>query len=167
MEKNFTNKYYNEHAATTNIDIHGKRCDGDPCYSIMFFPERENLLNNLIKTAILAIKKKYGTHIVNNKKICRIFGLLETIDDNEPKLFAIFFMIYWERNIANNIEEAFNGTGIFGINDKQHFKNFVCKLHDFIEKTIVFSYDKNNIIEIITRFVEAAKLEYIMGPFTT
>ena len=165
MEKNFKNRFYNEHSATTTIDIHGKRCEGDPCYSIMFFPERE--LDKLIKTAILAIKKKYGDRIKNNKKICRIFGLLETIDDNEPKLFAIFFMIYWERTIANTIEEAFNGTGMFGRNDKQHFKNFVCRLHDFIEKTIAFSYDKNNIIEIVTNFVAAAKLEYVMGPFTT
>jgi len=154
----YTHKYYKENMVTTTENIHGKRCDGDPCYSIMFFPERGEL-NKLIETSIKMIKKKYG---INN----RVFMLLEVIDDDIPKLFTIFFLMVWEKNIANVLEEAYDGTGIFEKNDRNHFKDFVRKMYEFVEKTTKFAYDKNNVIEMVTNFVEAAKIEYIIGPTT-
>lgn len=158
----YTHSFYTQNMATTTENIHGKRCQGDPCYSMMFFPERGDL-DNMIKFSIQMIKKRYS---IQDKKILRIFDLLEIIDDDYPKLFAMFFFMCWEKKVAETLEDAYDGTGIFEKNDKTHFKSFLGKIHEFVEKTTRFGYNKDNAIEIVTNFVDATKIEYIIGPTT-
>lgn len=138
-----------------------KRCLGDPCYSMFFFPQRGEL-DRMINTCVKQIKKKY---ILKDEKICRIFGLLEIIDDDYPKILAMLFFMTWETQIQKMIEDAYDGTGIFEKNDKKHFKDFVIKMCEFVDQTIKFGYNKYNAIEIVTNFVDAAKIEYVLGPY--
>lgn len=138
-----------------------KRCLGDPCYSMFFFPQRGEL-DRMINICVKEIKKKYS---LKNNKICRIFGLLEIIDDDYPKILAMLFFMTWETKIQKMLEDAYNQTGIFEKNDKKHFKDFVIKMAEYVDKTIRFGYDKNNAIEIVTNFVDSAKIEYMFGPY--
>ncbi len=160
-----TNKFFVQNRATTHVDIHDNRCEHDPMYTMLFFPDRERLLFTFTEVAISVIQKRYGKQIMEDKTISRIFGLLLSINDNEPRLLFILFAIYWERNIAKAIEEAFDGKGLFEEQDRHHFQLFISKMGEFVEKTIKFKYDKHNAIEIIDNYNSASRIEYVMGPF--
>ena len=127
------------------------------CFQLLFYPEKDNYLKEFIEGSIEIIEKKYN---IDNPPIKRIFGLLLTIPDNDARHFMFFFVLYWEDKIARALEETLETT-----EEKQHFRKFVNKMSEYINKTTKFPYDKNNIIEIVNEFVKSAKLEYPMGPF--
>lgn len=128
----------------------------DACFSLLYYPEKNDYLKEFIVGSIEIIEKKYN---ITDPVIKRIFHLLKTVPDNDARLFAFCFIIYWENTIANALEET------YAKEDRPHFRKYVNRMNVFINKTTNFSYDKHNIIEMITEFVKASKLEWTMGPF--
>ncbi len=157
------NSYYVKNRATVPAggpDIQEDRCIHDPMYSILFFPERENLLLELIKLGIAIIHKRYS--IVEKH---RVFGLLETIADNDIRLYTALVWIYKERSFMKAIEDRYDHKGIFGVGDVNHFHSFVGMIGKFVDQTDQFHYDPTNIMEIVEKFVIAARVQYMVGPF--
>jgi hypothetical protein len=143
-----------------------QRCHGDPMYTILFYPEEENLLSEYIKLCTKVVIKRYQ---IKDAEILRVFKLLETID-NDPiiRKFALLFFINWETNLAKGLEDAFDETKkgtLYEENAKKHYNAFVGKMEEFVDKTVKFAYTKYNVIEMVTEFEKAARLEYVMGPF--
>jgi hypothetical protein len=141
------------------------RCNGDPMYTILFYPEEENLLLEYIKLCTKVVIKRYQ---IKDKEILRVFELLETIDDSVVRKFALLFFIHWETNLAKGLEDAVDETKkttLYQEEAKKHYNAFVGKMGEFVEKTVKFAYTKYNIIEVVNEFEKAARLEYVMGPF--
>lgn len=141
-------------------EIHKKRCDEDAIYNMFFFPEYNNLLNDFLDCCIKVLEKKYGSALEKSKRVKRMFRLLrETPEDVDIIRFVILFLIVWETDIRNALLQQ--------ISQKEHFRACVSRFSKFVDQTIQFSYNKHNIIEIVTEFEKAARLEYVMGPLTT
>jgi len=160
----FSNKFYVKNRAIvppdSTRDVHQERCDHDPLYCIIFFPERrQNLLLEFVKLGIAIIHKRYSI-----KEEHRVFGLLKTINDPDIRLFAVLFWIYKERSFMRAIEAEYDQKGMFGTDDINHFHSFVGLVGRFIDQTMQFPYDANNIMEMLDKFVAAVRLEYVTGP---
>lgn len=138
----------------------------NPCYTLFFEPEKDNLINDFLKCAIDIMKKRYGEdRLVNqDRTIARAFRLLTEINDNTVRVFALMFLIHWETDIANALKSGIDDTEQ-NVYTRRHFEKFSARLKHFIDQTIHFPYNKHNIIEIVTEFEKAARLEFIMGPF--
>lgn len=138
----------------------------NPCYKLFFFPERDHLMRDFLQCAIDILKKKYGAErLLKDRTIARAFRLLQEINDNEVRVFALMILITWEPNISEALQSGIDDT--HPIYNRMHFTKFMARLHQFVEQTIHFPYNKHNIIEIVTEFEKAARLEYMMGPLTT
>lgn len=135
-----------------------------PCFDFFLFPEKDDFLRNFLQCAIDILKKKYGAHrIQEDWGIQRAFELLQSIPDNEARRFALLFLIFWEVDIAKTLESGIDKEErVYSV---MHFQKYRMRLGTFIEQTIHFPYNKHNVIEIVTEFEKAARLEYIMGPF--
>jgi len=131
----------------------------DAIFTLLFYPERE--AKGLLDTAIAVIRKRYGERILQTRAIARVFHLLQTIPDHTVRLFALLFMIHWEPSIAKELEVL---PGMFGSDQTTHFRAFMIQIGAFTDKTLQFHYNAFNAIEVVDKFVEAAKLEYVMGP---
>jgi len=154
-----TNKYFVQNRAITHEEIHEKRCEHDPIYSLLFFPKRGELIK-FVDVGIQVICKKYK--FVEEH---RVFRLVRSINDDTVRIFTVLVLICWETGFRTAIEESYDHQGLFGANDVNHFRSFVGKIDRFVDQTIKFSYDHTNIMEIIENFVAAARAEYMMGPF--
>lgn len=140
--------------------IHKRRCEQDPCYNLFFFPETDNFLSQLLHFSIQIIEKKYGPRLCQDAHIAYAFSLLKRIDsDTTVRIFALMFMIRWESGIVKALESGYK-------KDTTLFKKFVMRLHEFVENTLRYPYDKHNIIDIVNGFEQTCRLEYIMGPTT-
>lgn len=128
-------------------------------YNLFFFPEMNDFLENLLKCSIQIIEKKYGPRLSQEPDIAHAFKMLKDIDtDQTARIFALLFMINWETNIIKLLESTHQ--------NKTHFKKYLMRLHEFVENTLRYPYDKHNIIEIVEGFERESRLEYVMGPTT-
>jgi len=141
------------------------KCNGDPIFTILFYPEEENLLEEYIKLCTKVVIKRYQ---IKDEEILRVFKLLETIDDPIVRKVACMFFLVWENNLAKGLEDAFDEKStstLFKEKAKEHYYAFVGKMGEFVEKTVTFAYTKHNVIEVINEFERNARLEYTLGPF--
>lgn len=122
----------------------------DPVFTLLYYPERE--MDEFLDTAIKVVQKRYGERIHTRTISRAIFDQLQRIPDNTVRLFALIFMMQWETSLST------------GISDTPHFRAWLARIDRFIDMTVQFKYNKFNVIEIVENFVEAAKLEYVMGP---
>jgi len=135
-----------------------------PMFDFFFFPEKDNFMVQLLQCATDIIEKKYGKErIQQDNSIRRVFHLLKTIQDQDARRFALLFLMYWEQDIFKAFKSGIDADE--KIYSPLHYEKYRMRLKTFIEQTIHFPYDKHNIIEIVTEFEKAARLEYVMGPF--
>ena len=122
----------------------------DPVFTLLYYPERD--VDEFLDTAIKVVQKRYGDRIRTRTISRAIFDQLQRIPDNTSRLFALIFMMQWETSLSS------------GISDTPHFRAWLARIDHFIDMTVQFKYNKFNVMEIVDNFVEAAKLEYTMGP---
>jgi len=139
-----------------------KRCEGDPMFSILFYPE--TCVDKLLNMAIMYIQKRYGTRLMEGKVISRVFtlALSSDIDDYKIKQFALIFIMQYEREFADTIAESYTNEGLFGEEGVNQFRRFMCKMEEYIDKTLNFAYHKSNIVGTINEFIKEASKEYTM-----
>lgn len=143
-----------------------KKCEDDPIYNVLFHPEIGTTTRDLIHAGIIHVNKRYGQDFRNTEKIQDMFKALEDPNYKDYNLhkFVIMFFIYWEKKIENTVLNLYGDKGLFEENGKDHFKQLLIKLHEFVEKTIQFqAYDHANIMEIIENFTQATKESYWLG----
>lgn len=146
--------------------IHLARIHKDPMYHFFFFPEHENFLQEFLRGALAIIRKKYGPYVLDDPEVAYALDHLFAFPEDVVAIrFAILFMLRWEPQVSKAMESAYDQVNPF--KTTLHYRKFIQLLHEFVEKTIHFSYNAHNIIEIVTEFEKAARLEYMMGPLTT
>lgn len=133
-------------------------------FDFFFYPERDDFMKQFLQCSIDIVKKRYGEErLLKDSSIRRVFHMLTTIEDDDARRFFLLFLMYWEQNVSDTIKS--------GIDDNEpifsplHYEKFRMRLKAFIDQTVHFPYDKHNIIEIVTEFEKAARLEYVMGPY--
>lgn len=140
--------------------LHKDRCDQEALYNLFFFPAYNSFLDDFLECSLRVIEKKYGSALSKCLSVKRAIRLLREIhDDQTIRRFAILFLVEWETELKKALEEQ--------TSRKDHFRAYIAHINGFVEKTIRFSYNRHNIIEIVDEFERAARLEYIMGPLTT
>lgn len=146
-------------------DIHANRCKGDPIYKLCFFPQEDGFSREFVQRGIEYIHKRYGSAIRNDVVISRIFGLLQTIDDEDARFMAIIFMCVWESQLKKVMEEYFSmhTSTIFGIKSKECYRDFMVRVDVFVRQTIHSNYNPTNIIEIVRNFKSACIQTYMIG----
>ena len=155
-------------------DIQTKRCEADPMYRILFYPETidesdgRRYIDKLLELGIMYIQKKYGPRLMEKKVIRRVFALIQSNDDEtistdyRIKQFALLFIMQYEREFANTIAELYTDEGLFGNEGQNQFRRFMCKMEEYIDMTLNFAYHKSNIVGTINEFTKEASKEYIM-----
>mgnify|MGYP000844840139 CR=1 FL=1 len=153
-------------------EIHIKRYSADPMYRILFAPEtiEENVcfIDKLLELAIVYIQKRYGPKLMEGKVINRVFTLLLSNDDEtiatdyKIKQFALLFIMQYEREFADRIAEWYTEGGLFENEGPNQFRRFMCKMEEYMDKTLNFAYHKSNIVGTINEFTREAAKEYIM-----
>lgn len=151
---------------SASSSIHLQRCQRDPMYTFFFFPEHENFLQEFLRGSLAILSKKYGPYVMNDPEVAYALSHLETFPKDYVAIrFALLFILRWEPQVSKAMESGYDEINPF--KTKLHYRQFIQLLHEFVNKTIHFSYNPHNIIEIVTEFEKAAKLEYMMGPLTT
>jgi hypothetical protein len=169
MEKNYSDKYWNKNKIDipNKQEIHKERCDNDPIYKIMFDDtDDEGFVEELLQICIKIVQKKYGKRFQEDITINYMFSLLKKHEDKLIKRIVLVFFLYWESNVYEMIKDKYNDKGgLFEDKGKDHFQMFYSKMGEFIEQTIRFPCNEQNIIEMMENFEKSAKMEYLMGPF--
>jgi len=134
-----------------------ERIENDPIYKLFTNGDDE-----FLKLCIEVIQKRYS---FDNKDILRAFKLLLETDDKIIKIFSVIFFMTWEPLLYKINNNRYGNNGVFKKTGKDHFRMFMLKMDEYIEKTIKFPFCKYNIEDIVNNFVNSAKTEYLMGPF--
>lgn len=167
MEKNYSRKYWYQNKCPNKKEIHKQRCDNDPIYKLLFDnKDKEDFVEKLVQVSIKSIEKKYGKKLSEDKTISYMFSLLDTQkNDKLIRRIMMIFFIYWESSIYETIKNMYDKEGLFEDRGQDHFLMFYNKMGEFVEQTIRFPCNEQNIIEMLENFEKGAKMEYLMGPF--
>lgn len=137
--------------------IHQERCDNDPIYRLLFFPD-DQLLNLFLEY----MERKYGPLLMDDRIVSKAFSLLKTTDDAQIKKFAVLFILQSEKELNGEVAQMYGPDGLFDKN--RNYRRLLSKLDEFTEMTLNFPYNRHNIIRIVDNFLSATVNEYTMGP---
>ena len=153
------------------IDIHKKRCETDPIYQILLFPDELvdgiKFIDRIISKVKLMLEKKYGETFKSDKLIETMFRQLESsYCDSDIKVFFLLFAIKWEPEVCDAIREFYDeDSPMFGKRGEEQFNHLLRLLDRWIKQTQNYPYSQFNIVPIVKNFLAVSTLEYIMGPF--
>jgi len=155
--------------------IKDDRVECDPFYKLLIdtngvFKDKKNVkfIDELLKTGIDIIYKKYGKTIQDNNHIAVIFKLLLSNrygdQDEMMKLFALLAMISHEPELANAVESFYNTKGgIFEEKGPSMFRTTMILVKENINRTFNFAYNEANIVETISNFIHSIHMKYTCG----
>ncbi len=155
-------------------EIEVQRCNADPVYKLLFYPntyDKEEeccFIDNLLNMCIEYIKKRYGPKLMENRVNKRVYDIIQTVNDitiqkdYTMKKLVILFIVQYERELSDTIVESYTDGGYFGDKGSQHFRSFMCKIDENVDKTLNFAFHKHNVVTTVNNFVIAASKEYMM-----
>jgi hypothetical protein len=122
----------------------------------------EKFTEELLEMCIAVAQKKYGTRFQEDKTINYMFELLRKSKEKTIKRIAIIFCMYWESHVYDAIKELYTDEGLFDDKGKDHLLMFYNKMGEFVEQTIRFPCNEQNIIEMMENFEKGARVQYLM-----
>jgi hypothetical protein len=155
--------------------IKQNRRDCDPFYKLLVdingtFKDKPDVkfIDELLRTGIEIIHKKYGKAIQDNKHISIIFKLLvsDRFDgcDYMIKLFALLVMINHEPELANAIESFYDiNGGLFKEKGPPMFRKTMILVKQNIKQTFEFPYNIANICDTLSNFILSVHMKYTCG----
>lgn len=165
-------------------DIHSKRCEADPIYQILLFPNEvlpvynehtgdllytTTFIDRVLSGIKAMLEKRYGDALSQETLVTDMFkGLSSPQCDTRIKIFVLMFLIKWEPSVCELIRDLYDpeATGCLHGEDSLKQYNTLLKLLDkWVAQTVVYPFSQLSIVEIVTSFVDACTQEYIMGPF--
>ena len=163
-----------KHAET----LHEARCETDPIYQLLVFPdapleletkETTTFVDRIISGIKPMLEKKYGEALKKDAIIATMFKQLEApYCDSDIKVFFLLFIIKWEPDVSQVIRELYDVDekgSLFGQKGPEQYNVLLRLLDKWIKDTQNFPYSQFNIVQLVKNFLDAATLEYIMGPF--
>lgn len=161
MEKNFSQEYWEQNKIDLPKEIHKQRCDMDPIYRLLF-AETGKFTDELLEVCIAVVQKKYGKRFCEHKSINYMFELLRKTKEKTIKRIAIIFCMYWESHVYQAIRDLYTDKGIFDDKGRDHYLMFYNKMGEFVEQTIRFPCNEQNIIEMMENFEKGARVQYLI-----
>ena len=154
-------------------NIHLERSSKDPIYCLLFNPsfvEKDQTLpfiTRLTKLCVEYIETVYGEKLMCNRVVNRVCKLLKDLEDNPRvyniKIFMILFTLNWEPELTDQIGVLYE-TSNDTIYTSNYFKLIMIRISTYIEQTLIFPYNKFNMITTANNFVMAVRKDYMMGP---
>lgn len=160
----------------SSLGIHEKRCECDPLYQLLIFPnatlemetnEKVKFVDRIINGIKPMLEKKYGESFRNDTIISTMFKQLESsYCDSNIKVFFLLFIIKWEPEVCQIIRELYTDTSpMFGNKGLEQYNHILRLLDKWIAETQNYPYSQFNIVQVVQNFLNVTTLEYIMGPF--
>lgn len=159
-------------------NIHQQRCDVDPMYRLLFFPnERLHMsdgtqpryIDHLLNSAVQMLRKRYGTEF--DKAMWLNHVLPDLLDpeynDTVVKTFALLFILHRNPSLAEPIFELYDSDSeydLFAMGGNNHFYQFLKYVGHCIELHLNHAPNKYTIVQELKGFVLHMQQEYVMGP---
>lgn len=129
----------------------------DPYFDMLFFGGEP--LHDTLDCAIAVVAKRYGG-FPNNRRIQVAFARLRDCTDPRLGNVALAFFLARETTLSRGVRDSIPED-----HRKARFERFLVILHDYVDKTVRFPYDKHNVYEIFTNFEAGMRREYTAGPY--
>ena len=148
-----------------NNNIHEKRCNGDPIYTLLFFPTREDFLDKLVLCAVQVLEKRYGQRLMRIPVIKRVLQLLQNIDFHEGQFVALVCIIHKETSLTHAVANMYTNAPetLFGEESRAHYYRFMATMGEYVDKTLKFPYNKTNSMETIRNSMEERSANKVLA----
>ena len=159
--------------------IHQERCEVDPMYQLLFFPnhklnltdengnvvEEITFIDRILSESIRLLMERNKGFIEKSACIKNAFSFLQSdLADSKCKLFALMFMARKIRPIRDVLESLYDPN----INPKDpwgsaRFVKLIQLVDNWCEMTLNYPYSEKNIVTIVRNFCTAILHTYMMG----
>ena len=160
--------------------IHQDRCEMDPMYNLLLFPQHNGAMDHVVDAVILYLRNRYSIRADDpaHASINERFRLLATRateskslgGDYDVKLFFVLCFLYKERELSDACAKVYSKTNpddqkaLFpkgkGV---QRYNRFIHILDGIINGCIRTPYNKQNITKIIRATLAHCTQQYLYG----
>lgn len=145
-------------------EVHTARCEADPLYHLLYFPERDEFSAIFLDKCIALLHKKYGPTVTQDDLIQHVFELLHKIDDHDARIVAILCILAWEQEVANVVLESLQPQqSLHGSMTTLHYRKFRAWLSQVVPQLIQRPFNENNVIQEISLFKDACIQQHWLG----
>jgi len=161
-------------------NIHQTRCNIDPMYRLLFFGNQRlhmsdgstpRYIDHLVRNAIDILEKRYGDMFKRARWISHVLPMLCDPDNDDivPKIFAFMCMLHKIPTLTTTMYELYDSDhpyDMFAAGGNNHFFAFLKYIEQCLEKHFNHANNKYGIARELKGFVQHARQEYMMGPYS-